>query len=333
MNPRPPIGTWAILGIYILVFLAFGLSNTSGSNLMRAGAQDGISVASGETWRLISSCFVHIGLMHLLFNSVALNYLGSWVEREVGTERFLFLYLVTGLGGSVASTLFLPAQVICAGGSGAIFGLVGVLIGIFLREGRSVREAFENPQMRAILILLGANLVITFLLPIPIGHAAHIGGLLTGFLAILCLFRLRSSGGRPARPPWIRSVAFLVFLAGLSFLAILPYNRSWYQCRQLWFAEPEEEARIESALRAWPEGGVLVDFLLAGKRALAKEDPSQYVQAINARNERGEEPLRAFILGSGIRKVASRRLIAALQSLEDEQLRAVPYDLWQRIED
>jgi rhomboid protease GluP len=120
--------------------------------------------------------FLHIGLMHLFFNSYALFAFGIEVERLYGSPRFLVIYLLAGLWGSLISFAFGPN--LSAGASGAIFGLLGVMLAFFRRH----REIFGEWGRQRLLNLLGVavlNLVLGFTVP-GIDNLAHLGGLLSG---------------------------------------------------------------------------------------------------------------------------------------------------------
>jgi membrane associated rhomboid family serine protease len=126
-------------------------------------------VSDGEWYRLFTSMFMHVGLIHLLLNMIVLWMVGRPLEALFGPVRFLGLYLISGLGGSVAVYLFDPVRG-GAGASGAIFGLFAVL---FL----ALRKLGLNAA--AILPTIIINLIFTFAIP-NISIAAHLGGLVTG---------------------------------------------------------------------------------------------------------------------------------------------------------
>ncbi len=182
-----PRWTFILLGINIAVFVAmtlFGVVNGLGLNgsqdtrvLLIFGAMQNQLIAQGEYHRLLVSMFLHIGLIHLLFNSYALYAVGQDVERLYGSGRFLVIYFLSGLGGSLASFV-LGAGGISAGASGAIFGLFGASIAYFYLH----REAFGprgQAQLRSLLMLAGVNLVLGFTVP-GINNLAHLGGLVFG---------------------------------------------------------------------------------------------------------------------------------------------------------
>ena len=127
-------------------------------------------VAHDEFYRLLTSGFLHGGVMHILFNMVALYLTGPALERGLGHVRFLGLYVLSLLGGSVLVYLLTPIETPTLGASGAIFGLFGASF-VLARK--------LNFDMRGIVGLIVVNLVITFVAP-GISWQGHVGGLLTG---------------------------------------------------------------------------------------------------------------------------------------------------------
>ena len=125
-------------------------------------------VADGEYYRLLTSMFLQYGPLHLLMNMWALWILGRTLEGVLGPVRFLALYVVSGLGGSVAAYLFTPAAS-TAGASGAIFGLFAALFVVMRRLGRDTSS---------VLPILVINIAISFAPGISL--AGHLGGLITG---------------------------------------------------------------------------------------------------------------------------------------------------------
>ncbi|RSL30932.1 rhomboid family intramembrane serine protease [Salibacterium salarium] len=170
--------------IYVLlaaIFLVFFWIEQSGGStniltLIDFGAKYNPAILDGEWWRLFSSMFLHIGFFHLLMNSLALFYLGGAVERMYGTFRFIFIYFIAGLFGSLASFAF-NAQV-SAGASGAIFGCFGAL----LYFGMIHKKLFFRTMGMNVLVILAINLAFGFAVP-AVDNGAHIGGLVGGFLA------------------------------------------------------------------------------------------------------------------------------------------------------
>ena len=145
--------------------------------VLNEGALVPALVAQGEAWRLLSSVFLHSGAVHLGFNMISLYFLGSFVEVAFGRARFLALYLLSGLAGGLAYLYFGDFNAPAVGASGAIFGLLGGILGYALRRGTF---SWQNPLIRQLLILLALNLYIGFSVP-NISNTAHLGGLVGGF--------------------------------------------------------------------------------------------------------------------------------------------------------
>src|SRR4030095_3189382 len=127
-------------------------------------------VRSGQWWRLVTFNFLHIGLMHLMFNSSALFSIGPQVESIFGSQKFVFAYVGTGTASAFASYLFLPNN--SAGASGAIFGLIGLMAVYGYRQGGS----FGRALMKQMLIWAAIGLMFGFF--IGANNVAHIGGLI-----------------------------------------------------------------------------------------------------------------------------------------------------------
>ncbi|HLR01138.1 MAG TPA: rhomboid family intramembrane serine protease [Virgibacillus sp.] len=179
-----PFFTYILIVINILMYTfleVFG-GSTDTDTLIKFGANYNLSIVSdNEWWRIVASMFLHIGLVHLVMNMIALYYLGSIVERIYGSGRFLIIYFLAGIGGGLASFLF-PINV-SAGASGAIFGLFGAL----LFFGANYKDIFFRTMGRGVVLIIGINIIFGFSTP-DIDMAAHIGGLVTGFIVSAIVF-------------------------------------------------------------------------------------------------------------------------------------------------
>lgn len=183
-----PVATRALLAANVLFFVAtiavgyVAYGTLDGTQDLRVlvfmGAKVNQLVVEGEVWRLFTAMFLHIGVLHLLFNLYALNALGPLVEGYFGTPRFLAIYLLAGLFGSLGSFAFSPA--ISAGASGAIFGLAGATTVYFLRY-RENFGARGRAILQNMLVVIGINLVFGYMSP-GIDNWGHLGGLVGGAL-------------------------------------------------------------------------------------------------------------------------------------------------------
>jgi rhomboid protease GluP len=145
----------------------------NGQLLYRFGAGFGLAIIQGEWWRLVTPIFLHGGILHFGFNSYVLLQLGPLVESEYGRGRFWVVYLACGIAGNVFAAIFSP-QSLVVGASGAIFGLVGVLI---VHSGR--RGGFGGRQLRSRLMQWAFLMFVISLMP-GISLSAHAGGFVGG---------------------------------------------------------------------------------------------------------------------------------------------------------
>lgn len=182
-QPRVTYGLLVAIGIAFVVQLLAG-GSTDPRALIAVGAQVNSLVAAGEMWRLLTAMFLHIGLQHIAFNAWALFSLGRDVEAFYGSFRFTILYFVAGLAGNVAYYLLGP-DILSAGASGAVFGMIGSQVAFFLLN-RELFGSFGRERLVNLAVLIGINLVFGFTVP-GINNLAHLGGLIGGFLLGLAL--------------------------------------------------------------------------------------------------------------------------------------------------
>jgi rhomboid protease GluP len=170
------------VGVFVLM-AARGVSliNPTPEQLIAWGANYGPKTLNGEWWRLLTCTFLHIGIIHLLLNMWVLAEGGPLVERLLGNLGFAVLYLVSGVGGSLASVGWDPLQV-SAGASGAIFGIYGALLSSMLSRRDSIPLGALTRLRNSGLAFLGYNLAFGLFMP-GIDMAAHVGGLAAGFLS------------------------------------------------------------------------------------------------------------------------------------------------------
>jgi membrane associated rhomboid family serine protease len=164
-----------LIAINVAVFVftvvqAGSVSNNSEAPLFGQWALQPAAVAQGAWWQLVTSGFLHIGPLHLAFNMIALWVIGRDLERVLGRVRFLVVYLVSLLGGSLVVYLFANPMSDTAGASGAVFGLMGGLAVVLMRLRLSPRPA---------LTIIVLNVAISFVVP-NISIFGHLGGLAFG---------------------------------------------------------------------------------------------------------------------------------------------------------
>jgi membrane associated rhomboid family serine protease len=182
-----PTLTYMLIAINTIVQIASSASGSGsglgslGGSLVSNGALDKTDVAAGQYWRLITAGFLHAGFLHLLFNMIALYFLGSLLEPAIGRARFGLIYLVSLLCGSFGALLLSPSSP-TVGASGAIFGLLGAAFIVARARGATALQG-------NLLIWIVLNLVFSFTAS-GISIGGHIGGLIGGALTAIMLLVL-----------------------------------------------------------------------------------------------------------------------------------------------
>ena len=196
--PHVRFTTLVILLLNAVVYIAMVLASIrsgggagldfSGRTLVDFGAKYSYAMLQGQWWRLITAGFLHGGLLHILMNSWALFNVGPQVEESFGTSRHLVIYFTSTVTGFLASFFFSDA--ISVGASAGIFGLIGAMIAVGLRDRSGYGAAIRNTYVSWAVL----NLVLGFIGYFAIDNAAHIGGLAGGFGAA---FLAGAPGFRP----------------------------------------------------------------------------------------------------------------------------------------
>jgi rhomboid protease GluP len=178
---RTPQVTYFLIAFNVAIFILMTLAggSTRIETLLNFGAMYRPLFTGGEYWRLITPIFLHIGILHLAFNMYALFVLGSVAEQIYGSTRFFWLYLLSGVGGTVSSSFFSTG--VSAGASGAIFGISGIALMVGYLHLHDISTNFRNAVGRGIIPFVVFNLVYGFSNK-GIDNSAHLGGLLTGSL-------------------------------------------------------------------------------------------------------------------------------------------------------
>lgn len=182
---KKPTVTYLIILINLIVFglmYVFGNGSENIDTLIKFGANYAPLTKSGEYYRLITSAFLHIGVIHLLCNLYALYVIGPQIEQFFGRVKYILIYLFSAIMGSLFTLVLSGDNTVSAGASGAIFGLFGAI----LYFGYTYRGYIGNAIISQIVPVILLNLFIG-LTSTNIGNAAHIGGLVGGYVMSLAL--------------------------------------------------------------------------------------------------------------------------------------------------
>lgn len=169
--------TYLIIGINVIITLLMFLRDSSFSvyTLIEFGAKYNPMIAAGQYYRLITPMFLHSDFMHLAFNMYALSILGINIELVFGKLKFIIIFLVAGLFGTLGSFIFTEA--VSVGASGAIFGFFGAYLYLYIK----LPHVFHKKQLINLLTIIGINLFLGVVFP-NIDNFAHIWGLIGGFI-------------------------------------------------------------------------------------------------------------------------------------------------------
>ena len=209
---RKPIITYILIALNICVFLAmyiWGNGSEDNATLLNFGANNRFYVLYlNQFYRLITSSFIHIGILHLLVNMYSLYIIGSQIETFFGKIKYLIIYLGSAVFASLLSICFHSG--ISAGASGAIFGLLGAIVYF----GYHYRLYLGNVVRTQIIPIIILNLLLGFLTP-GIDNAGHIGGLIVGiFISMICGLKYKENKKERINGIILTAifVAFIMFL-------------------------------------------------------------------------------------------------------------------------
>ena len=212
---KKPTVTCGIIFICILMFILmyiFGNGSEDNYTLLLFGANLDVLTKGGDYYRLVTSMFLHIGIWHLFVNMYSLYVLGKEVENTLGRRKYLIIYLLSGIAGSILSLAF-NHNIICAGASGAIFGIMGAI----LYFGYYYRAYLGSTIINSILPVIILNLIIGFL-DTGIDNAAHIGGLVGGILLTMTLGIPDKSNRVSKINGLILTIIYFAFIIYLAFI-------------------------------------------------------------------------------------------------------------------
>jgi membrane associated rhomboid family serine protease len=179
----------------------------------------GLTVGKGQTWRLLTCAFIHANLLHIGMNMWVLKALGETAERLFGSTMFAALFLLSGVGGSIASlawTLRLAPNLPSVGASGAVFGIMGGLLGFAFSRRNSVPVHVYKSLLRSGLLFACVNIGLGFIIPM-IDNAAHIGGLGVGIVCGVALSRDLPPAPQPSPGQRVVVLAACVGVLGLAY--------------------------------------------------------------------------------------------------------------------
>jgi len=176
-----------IIVFVLMLFSGINIISPNGQELLQWGANRRFETTDGEWWRLLTSMFLHGGIMHLILNISGLVIAAIFIEPLLGRKKYFILYISSGLCGSLASISWY-SNTISVGASGAIFGLYGAILGLLLTN------AFPEGGKKGILIMIGTYVGINLVWGLTggIDNAAHIGGLLSGALIGILLYKINN---------------------------------------------------------------------------------------------------------------------------------------------
>lgn len=214
---KPIYLTHILIAINVIIFGIMWLIDPQISTMTLAnfGAKVNFLLVDGEWYRLISPMFLHVDFFHLLFNCMALASFGIETELIFGKKKFLIIYFVSGIAGSVGSFVF--SSSVSAGASGAIFGLIGANLYLLTLN----REVYKRVFGNSILVLLAINIAYGITNPI-IDDSAHIAGLIGGFLITWSIGHLNQATF-DFKNHLARVVLIIALVGGLTF----GYYKNW----------------------------------------------------------------------------------------------------------
>lgn len=169
-----------LIVLIVLSFVFWQKMEEDVIQLIDLGAKFNPLIQEGEWWRLITPVFLHSGFMHLGMNMLAMYYIGQDVERFYGKWRYIIIFLLSAIGGTIASYIFTVE--VSVGASGAVFGLFGALLYLC----QYYKDIISPSYRKNMFILVGFNLVFGVIVP-GIDLMAHIGGFILGYMTSYAL--------------------------------------------------------------------------------------------------------------------------------------------------
>lgn len=266
---RTPVITYSLIAANVAMWLLVAAVGPGGwlqqlispdpGALLLLGAKYGPAIQAGQYWRLVTAIFLHAGMLHLAVNMWALFQLGTLCEVLYGRQRFLILYVCSGVLGTFASYELSPQ--LGVGASGAIFGLMGVALVYSIKYRRELPRGMGDRLRRSLMPWVILNLMLTFTIRV-IDAAAHVGGFVSGMV----LAGVAESQHAPVERR--QSEALPATLALLTAIGLLVYG-AWGLASVLPAAAEYRAATTLLAQRRWSQA--TQEFLAASRRPLPPE--------------------------------------------------------------
>jgi len=235
--------TPVLIDLNILIFIIMAICGVSvfeptTEALISWGANLRPVTLDGQLWRLITNCFLHIGIIHLLMNMYALLYIGSLLEPILGKARFLSAYLLTGIVASLTS-LWWHELTVSAGASGAIFGMYGVFLALLTTD--FIEKTTRKTLLISIGIFVGYNLING--LKAGIDNAAHVGGLISGLLiGYTFIASLKRPAENKLKYGTIGLLAIVILFSSFMFSKTISNDMGKYETSMKEFEQQEKQA-------------------------------------------------------------------------------------------
>ena len=188
LSHRKAYVTYSLLGINLLLFcleIVLGGSEDL-ATLYRLGALVPEAISAGQWWRLITANFLHFGWVHLATNMLGLYVLGKLVEANLGSIRYLLVYLISGIGTMLIFSFSMPPNQILVGASAAIMGLLGVILAMFLRDWHKDKSRLAAKRLQLLSLIVGIQFIFDLTTP-QVSFLSHLIGLIIGFFTGLIL--------------------------------------------------------------------------------------------------------------------------------------------------
>lgn len=300
----PPTATRILIAINVAVFVAMAAATRefvdfNTQTVLHWGADFAVLTASGQWWRMLTSMFLHGGILHIAVNMWALRNLGYTAELFYGRRNFLIIYFLSGLAGSAGTMVWNPVR-ISVGASGAIFGVAGALAALVYFKKLPVDRALLRRDIGSIGGVILFNLIIGARLAI-IDNSAHVGGLLAGTLLGFALPAtiFRAEREKPANTGNLAIAAVVVailLIAGYTRVKVAP-DVETYRAELAYEAGNKQEAYQHAAKAAQMHPRSFYSNLMIGLYLLdqnKKQEALPYLERAN-QMEPGDRQLQAAL--------------------------------------